>query len=636
LAVDPAGNVLFADGATNRVYRVRNLQIAPVAGTSVPGFSGDGGPALIAQLHGPSGLTVFPDGRVLIADSTNNRIRILSPECELAANPATISFPAAGGPLAAAISSIAGSCTWTATPSVSWLRTSGSPATGVLQITADPNTNANPRSGAVSITPGGVSIAIDQAPGCSVSAAAAPSQLPFQGGPVTVSVTASPTCSWSALARAGGATIATGGGTGTGTFPISVPAYTGYADPRSIEIVAGDKTLVIPQAGSCSVGLTESEVLVSSARSYRRVNVQPPSAGACQWTVSTNENWVSPAQVFGAVDLFIQTNFGAARTALIRVGDKTLTLRQQAQGSVPQCAPGGTLAASSASVPAAGVRGTVAFNPVATNCRWQAASNVHWLQVYPLSGESTAVLEYTVMPNFAPRPRTGVITANGQTFTVTQAANTGTPDERFIDLMYFGFLGRYPSPQERSLQVQSLSSRAVTADAFFRSIEFAIAGRYVAGLYVGLLNRDPEYSGWLFQRNAMSHAGYSVLLLTLNFLESDEFALLWGTLDDTAFVRLLYRQVLLREPTQPEIDLQTAAIRSHGRTWVAQTFLNSPEFRSGRGPRLTAFLLYATLLQREPTPTERMAAMQRLAAGTPVATLIAEIVGSSEFNAQLN
>jgi sugar lactone lactonase YvrE len=49
--------------------------ITTVAGNGIPGYSGDGGPATSASLSGPSGVVVDATGNLLIADSSNYRIR---------------------------------------------------------------------------------------------------------------------------------------------------------------------------------------------------------------------------------------------------------------------------------------------------------------------------------------------------------------------------------------------------------------------------------------------------------------------------------------------------------------------------------------------------------------------------------
>ena len=48
-----------------------------VAGNGKKGFAGNGGPALAAELAGPKGLSVGPDGNVYFADTENHAIRML-------------------------------------------------------------------------------------------------------------------------------------------------------------------------------------------------------------------------------------------------------------------------------------------------------------------------------------------------------------------------------------------------------------------------------------------------------------------------------------------------------------------------------------------------------------------------------
>ena len=53
--------------------------ITTIAGTGQAGYSGDGGPAVIAQLITPYALAVDPAGNVYVADPTNNHIRKITP-----------------------------------------------------------------------------------------------------------------------------------------------------------------------------------------------------------------------------------------------------------------------------------------------------------------------------------------------------------------------------------------------------------------------------------------------------------------------------------------------------------------------------------------------------------------------------
>jgi uncharacterized protein (TIGR03437 family) len=83
VAADSAGNLFIADGGNDRVRKVSpDGRITTVAGTGKPGFSGDGGPAIGAQLAYPEGVAVDHSGNLFIADS--NRIRVVSPDGTIA------------------------------------------------------------------------------------------------------------------------------------------------------------------------------------------------------------------------------------------------------------------------------------------------------------------------------------------------------------------------------------------------------------------------------------------------------------------------------------------------------------------------------------------------------------------------
>ena len=80
VAVDAAGNVYIADTESQRVRRLSpGGALTVVAGSGVPGFSGDGGVATAAQLQDPNGVAVDGAGNVYIADTGNHRIRRVTP-----------------------------------------------------------------------------------------------------------------------------------------------------------------------------------------------------------------------------------------------------------------------------------------------------------------------------------------------------------------------------------------------------------------------------------------------------------------------------------------------------------------------------------------------------------------------------
>ncbi len=80
VAIDSAGNVLASDPDNNRVVRISAAGVLTlVAGNGIPGFWGDGGPAVAASLAAPTGLAVDATGNIYIADRGNGRIRKVTP-----------------------------------------------------------------------------------------------------------------------------------------------------------------------------------------------------------------------------------------------------------------------------------------------------------------------------------------------------------------------------------------------------------------------------------------------------------------------------------------------------------------------------------------------------------------------------
>lgn len=88
LTMDGDGNLYIADTMNNVVRKVTpgsdgvlgdgdpaEEVISTVAGTGEAGYSGDDGPAVEAQLYGPTDVAVAPDGSLFIADAANGCVR---------------------------------------------------------------------------------------------------------------------------------------------------------------------------------------------------------------------------------------------------------------------------------------------------------------------------------------------------------------------------------------------------------------------------------------------------------------------------------------------------------------------------------------------------------------------------------
>jgi trimeric autotransporter adhesin len=75
LAVDKSGTLYIADGLNNRVRKVSGGVITTVAGNGTAGFTGDNASATSAELNNPTGVAVDSSGNLYIADSGNNVVR---------------------------------------------------------------------------------------------------------------------------------------------------------------------------------------------------------------------------------------------------------------------------------------------------------------------------------------------------------------------------------------------------------------------------------------------------------------------------------------------------------------------------------------------------------------------------------
>jgi uncharacterized protein (TIGR03437 family) len=163
VAVDSAGSVYVADFLNNLIRKVApNGTISTVAGNGAYGYSGDGGAATSALLNYPAGVAPDMAGKVYLADTYNNSIRVLTPIfCTYSAAPTALQVPVSGGSVTVSIQTSA-ACPWTVSGLPAWITVSGSTTgSGSAAITLAVAANSGTaRSAQISVA--GIAVAVSQ------------------------------------------------------------------------------------------------------------------------------------------------------------------------------------------------------------------------------------------------------------------------------------------------------------------------------------------------------------------------------------------------------------------------------------------------------------------------------------------
>ncbi len=157
----------------------------------------------------------------------------------------------------------------------------------------------------------------------------------------------------------------------------------------------------------------------------------------------------------------------------------------------------------------------------------------------------------------------------------------------------------------------------------------------VSRLYLAYLQRVPDSTGldfWLRRRRS----GTTLKRISDQFAVSREFVRTYGALNDAQFVDRIYRNVLGRTADADGAAYWTKQLRSgrRSRGQVMLNFSDSREFRRTAAARIDVAVVYLDLLGRRPTDAELSAATSRLTTGTPLSSVIAEILASPAYAAR--
>jgi uncharacterized protein (TIGR03437 family) len=94
IAFDAQGTMYIADSGNNRIRTItQDGMMHTIAGSGLPGFAGDNSTADFASFSGPLGVAADASGNVYVADTGNNRVRMLSPQATITPKPQAILGP---------------------------------------------------------------------------------------------------------------------------------------------------------------------------------------------------------------------------------------------------------------------------------------------------------------------------------------------------------------------------------------------------------------------------------------------------------------------------------------------------------------------------------------------------------------
>jgi hypothetical protein len=201
IAVDDTGNVYLAETNNNIIRKIDTSGVIhTVVANNIPGFSGDGGPALLAEINHPEDVLLDLSNDMYIADFNNNRIRFVCGRDSIVASAAISSSP---GDTICDGSTVTFTVTLSNTgsePSYQWVK-NGSPITGATASTytagtldsADvitcivANSNPIPCATAAVVTSNAVTMVVRSIPPSpsGVALVASPGAVTYTGEPVT-------------------------------------------------------------------------------------------------------------------------------------------------------------------------------------------------------------------------------------------------------------------------------------------------------------------------------------------------------------------------------------------------------------------------------------------------------------------
>lgn len=345
--------------------------------------------------------------------------------CSIGLSPASQAIGHGGGNGTFAVTA-GPTCPWTATSNVGWLTLSPASGTGSGNVTFSVSANdaSVSRSGVIIV--GGQTFTLTQeAAPCTVGVTPNRIDAPASGQTgVSVQVTATTACGWSASSTAPWITTTAGTqGSGSGFLSFNVASNPGPGSRSATITISGQASstsVTVNQDApvTCTYAVTPTTVGPPAAASANQTITVTTNLSTCAWNATSNAPWLtttSPGSGSGSgvVRYNVAANSGQGRSGTMTIAGQTVTVNQAGCAYI--------LTPTSQHHPLAGATGRVVsvHNDAGCTWSWTAVSNVPWLTIVgPSSGTGFANVTYTV--GATTTTRSGTMTIAGLTFTAFQ------------------------------------------------------------------------------------------------------------------------------------------------------------------------------------------------------------------------
>ncbi|MBF0539487.1 MAG: DUF1566 domain-containing protein, partial [Nitrospirae bacterium] len=342
--------------------------------------------------------------------------------CTYSITPTTKNFTSTGGSDSVGVTANTG-CTWTASSNASWITiNSGSTGSGngTVNYTVATNTSTSPLTGTMTIAGKTFTVTQDAQSGCTYTILPTSASVASAGGGSTVAITTNTGCTWTATSNnPTWITVSPSNGTGSGSVTYTATANTSTNSRTGTLIIAG-QTFTVSQEGTCGYTINPTTKSFTAAGGNDIVGVTA-SKSLCQWTATTNADWItitsgSAGTSSGTVAYTVAANTTTTspRTGTLTIAGLTFTVTQD-----PPCTY--SIAPTSKSFTAS-AGGDSAIVTTASGCPWSASSNnPDWITITSgSSGTGNGTVVYKVTANTGLNLRMGTLTIAGKTLTVSQ------------------------------------------------------------------------------------------------------------------------------------------------------------------------------------------------------------------------